>query len=98
MGATDVNADGTILTIADFTYLLRLVQGNADPFPVVDPADSPDVYYSHRDGILSLESSVGSIYVVAAGDIEPTNFSEYNMRYNYDATTGTTRTPNRSLR
>ncbi len=38
IAASDVNADGMALSVADLVYLVRVIQGDANPYPKVDPA------------------------------------------------------------
>jgi hypothetical protein len=37
IAASDVNADGITLSVADLVYLIRVIQGDAPPYPKVDP-------------------------------------------------------------
>jgi hypothetical protein len=37
IAASDVNADGITLSVADLVYLVRVVQGDASPYPKTDP-------------------------------------------------------------
>ena len=37
IAASDVNADGISLSVADLVYLIRVIQGDASPYPKVDP-------------------------------------------------------------
>jgi len=37
--ASDVNADGITLSVADLVYLVRVIQGDAPPYPKPGPAD-----------------------------------------------------------
>lgn len=37
IAATDVNADGITLTVADLVYLVRIIIGDADPYPKIVP-------------------------------------------------------------
>jgi len=39
--ATDVNADGITLSVADLVYLIRVVVGDAEPLPRLNPYDTP---------------------------------------------------------
>jgi hypothetical protein len=38
IAASDVNADGISLSVADLVYLIRVIQGDASPYPKTDPA------------------------------------------------------------
>jgi hypothetical protein len=37
IAASDVNADGITLSVADLVYLVRIIQGDASPYPKTDP-------------------------------------------------------------
>jgi hypothetical protein len=37
IAASDVNADGTTLSVADLVYLIRVIQGDAQPYPKLTP-------------------------------------------------------------
>jgi hypothetical protein len=37
IAASDVNADGLTLSVADLVYLVRVIQGDANPYPKVEP-------------------------------------------------------------
>lgn len=72
IAATDVNADGTVLTVADLVYLIRIVVGDALPIPkeVIPVA----VRYTHDNkGVMSIKDDVkiGAAFVVVSGEITP---------------------------
>lgn len=72
VAATDVNADGTVLTVADLVYLIRIVVGDALPIPkeVVPVA----VRYTHDNkGVMSVKDNVqiGAAFVVVSGETTP---------------------------
>lgn len=57
IAASDANQDGTTLTVGDLVYLLRVVVGDALPFPKLSPfANSASV--TLNNGLVSTESSV----------------------------------------
>jgi len=86
IAATDVNADGIVLSVADLVYLIRVVVGDALPYPkTVVPAS----YVHTVDGVVSVSGDVemGAAYVVAAGNVAPTLLADnMEMMYNYDGT------------
>lgn len=44
IAASDVNADGITLSVADLVYLVRVIQGDASPYPKVEPgSESIDI-------------------------------------------------------
>lgn len=57
IAASDANQDGTTLTVGDLVYLLRVVVGDALPFPKLAPFANSAVV-SMVDGALTTESSV----------------------------------------
>ncbi len=62
IAASDVNADGHTLTVGDLVYLMRIIVGDALPFPKLAPfANTATVTF---DGTLSTNSSVeiGALY------------------------------------
>lgn len=86
IAATDVNADGVVLTVADLVYLIRIVVGDALPIPkeVVPVA----VRYTHdREGVMSVQDGVqiGAAFVTVAGNTTPLLLAnDMEMLYNYD--------------
>jgi hypothetical protein len=86
IAATDVNADGIVLSVADLVYLIRVVVGDALPYPkTVVPAS----YVHTVDGVLSVSGDVemGAAFVVAAGNVAPTLLADnMEMMYNFDGT------------
>ncbi|MFQ6008805.1 MAG: T9SS type A sorting domain-containing protein [Candidatus Zixiibacteriota bacterium] len=73
--ATDVNADGLVLSVADLVYLIRIIIGDADPYPKVVPY--PD------ELIVSTEYDPGVVSVItdAVSDIGAALFV-YNLTRN----------------
>jgi hypothetical protein len=39
IAATDVNADGNVLTVADLIHLIRIITGDANPYPRMTPVE-----------------------------------------------------------
>jgi hypothetical protein len=72
IAATDVNADGTVLTVADLVYLIRIVVGDALPIPkeVIPVA----VRYTHDNkGVMSIKDNIqiGAAFIVVSGETTP---------------------------
>ena len=64
--ASDVNADGMALTVADLVYLIRVITGDATPTPKLAPEGSRvHLQASENDGLLSVEADLG--FPVGAG-------------------------------
>ncbi|MFQ5500028.1 MAG: T9SS type A sorting domain-containing protein, partial [Candidatus Zixiibacteriota bacterium] len=86
IAASDVNADGLTLSVADLVYLIRIVVGDANPFPKV--VETVNAEYTHnRAGVMSVvgETQMGAAFVVVEGDASPELLaSDMEMRYNYD--------------
>ncbi len=62
--ASDINRDGKPLTLADYGYLLRVVDGTAAPYPVIYPRESQCLY---SEGVLRIGSEVGMAHIVVKG-------------------------------
>ncbi|MGH8014875.1 MAG: T9SS type A sorting domain-containing protein [Candidatus Zixiibacteriota bacterium] len=85
IAATDVNADGAVLTVADLVYLIRIIVGDALPIPKVVPLA---VRYTHNNnGVMSVKDDVqiGAAFIVVSGQTTPTLLaSNMDMQFNYD--------------
>jgi len=86
IAATDVNADGIVLSVADLVYLIRVVIGDALPYPkTVVPVNAS--YVHTGAGVLSVtdEVAMGAAFVVMEGNVEPTLLADnMQMRYAFD--------------
>ena len=86
IAATDVNADGIALSVADLVYLIRVVVGDALPYPkTVIPVNAS--YVHSGAGVLSVTDQVamGAAFVVMEGNVEPTLLAgNMEMQYAYD--------------
>jgi hypothetical protein len=87
IAASDVNADGIALSVADLVYMIRVVIGDAAPYPKeVVPGN---VDYIHKDGILEVKEGVkiGAAHVIVEGDVTPELIaSDMELKYNFDGT------------
>jgi hypothetical protein len=85
IAATDVNADGTVLSVADLVYLIRIVVGDAAPIPKVVPVA---VKYTHNNqGVMSVKDGIeiGAAFVVVVGETTPVLLADnMEMLYAYD--------------
>jgi hypothetical protein len=91
IAATDINADGLVLSVADLVYLIRIVIGDATPFAKLAPIES---VLRNQGGVLSIaELEVGAASIVFEGNAHPTLLAE-NMElvYAFDAANNVTRT------
>ncbi|MBD3404039.1 T9SS type A sorting domain-containing protein [candidate division GN15 bacterium] len=66
--ASDVNADGLTLTVADLVYLIRVVVGDATPYPKTAPVD---IRYTNSNGVLAVDAPVAAAWVISEGS-QPT--------------------------
>ena len=70
IAASDVNNDGKVLTVGDLVYLIRVITGDALPFPKLSPfADNVEVTF---DNIVSTNSSadIGAALFVFDGSAD----------------------------
>lgn len=89
IAASDVNADGITLSVADLVYLIRVIVGDAAPYfkqaPLVIKTDL-------NDGVLSVGASLGAAWVIVQGEHEPELLApQMEMKYHYDAESDLTR-------
>ena len=85
VAATDVNADGLTLTVADLVLLIRVIVGDADPVPKAVVAENATITYSN-EGMLTILDDVkmGAAFVVVQGDVTPTLYADMEMKYAFD--------------
>ncbi len=87
IAATDINADGTALTVADLVYLIRVVVGDATAIPKLSALA---VSYTHDSkGVMSVRDGVkiGAAFVVVSGNATPVLLADNDkmeMLYAYD--------------
>ena len=87
IAASDVNADGIPLTVGDLVYLIRVVVGDALPYPKLDPNLSAEVQFAFDNHVLAIEKSdyrVGALFVTLEGTVAPrlhADASGMEMRY-----------------
>ncbi len=83
VAATDVNADGLTLSVADLVYLIRVIVGDALPYPKVAPLQAT---YTVDGGQLSVDQPMGAAFVVVKGNAAPQNLTDLDMVYSFDGT------------
>lgn len=89
IAATDVNADGLTLSVADLVYLIRIVIGDALPFSKLIPML---VNTDMKNGVLSVDAEMGAAYVVVSGNITPILLAnDMEMKYAYNSEQNLTR-------
>jgi hypothetical protein len=82
MAASDVNADGLKLTVADLVYLIRIIVGDALPYAKVTPVATS---WTADNGVLNVNNEMGAAYVVVEGNVVPSLLADnFEMRYNFD--------------
>ena len=87
VAASDVNADGLTLTVSDMVYLIRVIVGDAVPYPKVSPLA---VEMSVENGILSVDHAMGAAYVLVSGLETPTLLAN-NVDMQFSHENGNTR-------
>jgi hypothetical protein len=90
--ASDVNADGIPLTVGDLVYQIRIIVGDALPYPKLGGA--VDANLINDAGRLSIGDAVpmGAAFVIADGAVTPRLLAEnMEMKYAYDAENDATR-------
>lgn len=76
IAATDVNADGIALSVADLVLLLRVIIGDADPLPKINPHETAlELINTFENGKMTVNSEsingIGAAYLVY--DLSGTN-------------------------
>jgi hypothetical protein len=87
--ASDVNADGLPLSVADLVYMTRVVIGDALPYPKLDPVVAK---VNYNGSVLSVDQKMGAAFVTIEGNVTPELLANnMEMLYAFDATEGVTR-------
>ncbi len=90
IAASDINADGIQLHIADLLYLSRVIQGDALPFPKYSSFNSTgQATFSVSSDTLSLQTTepLGAVYLKFPGEVVPSLLQIYaSVQYNFDNT------------
>jgi hypothetical protein len=90
--ATEVNGDGIALTVADLVYLIRVIVGDAQPMPKINPNAFAD--FKVQGETISVETNVdlGAALFVFNGQVTPTLAPEAShMELRFDHVGNTTR-------
>jgi hypothetical protein len=85
IAASDVNADGLTLTVADLVYIIRVIVGDALPYP---KPTNLSVNVSTDNGKVSISGSdLGAVFMTLKGEVTPTLVNtDAVMAYAYDGT------------
>jgi hypothetical protein len=88
IAATDVNADGLTLSVGDLVYLIRVIVGDADPYPKTTVAPVEARYLHTPSGVLSVpDVEMGAAFVVIEGEATPQLLADQmELKYNFDGT------------
>jgi len=83
IAATDVNADGLTLSVADLVYLIRVLVGDAMPYPKLNALE---LSVSAGDGVYTVSGAeVGAVAMTVKGGATPELMAKnMDMRYTYD--------------
>ncbi|RME25909.1 MAG: T9SS C-terminal target domain-containing protein, partial [Candidatus Zixiibacteriota bacterium] len=90
IAASDANADGITLSVADLVYLIRVVVGDALPYP---KAEAVHANFSADDGVLRVpNATLGAAYLVLRGQKAPELLTnDAVLKYQYDSDNDVTR-------
>lgn len=92
IAASDVNADGITLSVADLVYLIRVIRGDAPPTAKLSPLGEHTAEVRLADGVLSIASAdvaVGALSMVLSGEVAPVLHDDaegMELRYSFDGT------------
>jgi hypothetical protein len=91
IAASDVNNDGLTLTVSDLVYLIRVVIGDAVPYPRLAAGPTPIAakYDVSADGQVTVEGAMGGAYIVVNGQVDPQLLAD-NMEIGYSFREGQT--------
>ena len=90
IAATDVNADGLTLSVADLTYMIRTVIGDAQRILTLNPVDA--FYNINVKGTIEVDIEIGAAALQLQGNVEPTLLADnMDMEYAFDAVNNVTR-------
>jgi hypothetical protein len=81
--ASDVNADGISLSVADLVYLIRVIVGDALPYP--KPTNLAATV-STENGVSITGVELGAVFMVLKGEVTPILVADARMAYAYDGT------------
>jgi hypothetical protein len=68
VAATDVNADGIVLSVADLVYLIRVIVGDALPYPKL--AAAGQAHFTLENGQIVTDANLGAALFVFDGKVD----------------------------
>ena len=87
IAATDVNADGLTLSVADLVYLIRVIVGDAVAYPKANANASIANVTTTKSGISIDGVDLGAVHMVLKGNVTPTLVAaNATMIYAFDGT------------
>jgi Secretion system C-terminal sorting domain len=82
IAASDVNADGFTLSVADLVYLIRVVIGDASPYPKLAPVAAT---VTTGNGLVTVDGEMGAALIIVEGNHTPTLLAaNMEMTSNFD--------------
>ncbi|MEK7775301.1 MAG: T9SS type A sorting domain-containing protein [Candidatus Zixiibacteriota bacterium] len=82
IAASDVNADGFTLSVADLVYLIRIVVGDAAPYAKLAPVAAN---VTTGNGLVTVDGTMGAALIVVEGNQTPTLLANHmEMQSNFD--------------
>ncbi len=78
IAASDVNADGIALSVADLVYLIRVIVGDALPFNKL-AHNAASVEFTTLNGVISTDTELGAALCVFAGENAKVDLLADNM-------------------
>ncbi len=83
--ASDVNGDGVPLTLEDFTYMVRVIVGDASPIPQNIPPGEVDVSVCEGIVDISTDDTLGTAHLLLEGVASPVLLIDnMNIKYAYN--------------
>jgi len=85
IAASDVNADGFTLSVADLVYLIRIVVGDAAPYAKLAPVVAN---VTTGNGFVTVDGTMGAALIVVEGNQTATLLANHmEMQSNFDGST-----------
>ena len=84
VAASDINADGYTLSVADLVYLIRVIVGDANPYD--NPFQKPvTTNYTYDEGVVNVTGEMGAAAFVFDGNIDVELLApNMDLKYEFD--------------